>query len=99
MFFVVLSLNSIVTLDFCLAVAIGGFKALSAMPYFAIRATNGFAIDVVFALLAFCRASKQFFYLHTLVPYLRAIAATQYNFTRFLNYQVPHAIIMAVYLC
>ena len=99
MFFVVLSLNRIVTIGFCLAVAIGGFKAPSAMPYFAIRATKGFAIYVVFALLAFCRAPKQFFYLCTLIPYLRAIAATQYNFTRFLNYQVHHTITMVVYLC
>lgn len=99
MFFVILSLNCIVTIGFCLAVAIGWFKALPAMPYFAIRATKGFAIDVVFALLAFCRASKQFFYLCTLGPYLRAIAATQHYFTRFLNYQVLHAITMDVYLC
>ena len=99
MVFVILSLNCIVTIGFCLAVAISGFKALPAMPFFATRATNGFAIDVVFALLAFCRASKQFFYLHTLGPYLRAIAATQHYFTRFLNYQVHHAVTMVVYLC
>jgi hypothetical protein len=82
-----------------LAVAIGVVKALPAMPFFAIRATKGFAIDVVFALLAFCRAPKQFFYLCTLGPYLRAIVTTQHYLTRFLNYQVHHAIAMVVYLC
>lgn len=98
MFFVILSRDCIVTIGFCLAVAIGGFKALPAMPFFATRATNGFAIDVVFALLAFSRAPKQFFYPCTLGPYLRAIVATQHYFTRFLNYQVLHAISMVVYL-